>query len=487
MPYGNDEKAQTAGTSGAEREESNTARDARIRELAACVLENARTKLLLHLRFLDRALCELKLEESAKGRISTDGKNLYYDPEYVLVRYREEQEFTCRVWLHVLMHCLFFHMETGEKTDSRMWDLAADIFSENLTASLYPEGMTHPVRMYRQQEIRRLKEKLRMDSAETVYRDLTEDPPDPQLYAELKELVSLDDHGIWRERPASGDGTAAGGRRTREKYAETAAAEENSRSDAAGGPEGSAAVWKRIAGEMQEELLARSREMGDRSADFMRSLGVLTRRRTDYRDFLRKFAVRSEVLHTSPEEFDYIFYNYGLELYRDTPLIEPLEYREDRKIRDFVIVIDTSGSVSGKPVKRFLEETWQVLKTREAFAERFQLHILQCDAFVKRDDVIVNQREFDRFMEELTLRGFGGTDFRPAFVYVEELRREHKIRDLKGMLYFTDGLGIFPEKPPDYLTAFLISDTESYSLAGIPAWAITAVMDREKLAVYERR
>lgn len=61
-------------------------------------------------------------------------------------------------------------------------------------------------------------------------------------------------------------------------------------------------------------------------------------------------------MHTSLDEFDYIYYTYGLELYKDTPLIEPLEYREDKKIRDFVVVIDTSGSVQGDMVQLFLQK-----------------------------------------------------------------------------------------------------------------------------------
>ena len=58
-------------------------------------------------------------------------------------------------------------------------------------------------------------------------------------------------------------------------------------------------------------------------------------------------------------------------------------------------------------------------------------------------------------MENLTLKGEGGTDFRPAFIYVEELMREHVFSNLKGLLYFTDGKGIYPAKKPPYETAFV--------------------------------
>ena len=49
-------------------------------------------------------------------------------------------------------------------------------------------------------------------------------------------------------------------------------------------------------------------------------------------------------------------------------------------------------------------------------------------------------------MEDLTLYGRGGTDFRPAFEYIEELRKNGELTKLDGMLYFTDGMGVYPRK-----------------------------------------
>ena len=38
--------------------------------------------------------------------------------------------------------------------------------------------------------------------------------------------------------------------------------------------------------------------------------------------------------------------------------------------------------------------------------------------------------------------GGGGTDFRPAFARIAQLRQDGALRDLQGVLYFTDGKGI---------------------------------------------
>ena len=96
-------------------------------------------------------------------------------------------------------------------------------------------------------------------------------------------------------------------------------------------------------------------------------------RYVDYRKFLRKFAHYRETLGSNPEEFDYIYYTYGLELYHDMPLIEPLEYREDRRIQEFAIAIDTSGSVSQSRIQRFLESTVSILKSQETFDHKMKI------------------------------------------------------------------------------------------------------------------
>ena len=52
------------------------------------------------------------------------------------------------------------------------------------------------------------------------------------------------------------------------------------------------------------------------------------RSRRNYRDFLKKFTMLREEMHCSPDEFDLNFYTYGLRLYGNMPLIEPVETRE---------------------------------------------------------------------------------------------------------------------------------------------------------------
>ena len=103
------------------------------------------------------------------------------------------------------------------------------------------------------------------------------------------------------------------------------------------------------------------------------------------------------------------------------PLIEPLESREVTKISEFVIVIDTSYSTNGPLVQKFLEETFQIIQERDSFFHKSQIRIIQCDNQVHSDTIIKEQRDIPKLLHNFELIGGGGTDFRPAFSYINKL------------------------------------------------------------------
>ena len=137
-------------------------------------------------------------------------------------------------------------------------------------------------------------------------------------------------------------------------------------------------------------------------------------------------------------------------------------------------------SCSGELVRRFLEETYTVLSEENSFFRKVNIHIIQCDEAVQTDVKITRAEELAQYMEQLELKGEGGTDFRPAFAYVDRLRAEHAFDNLRGVLYFTDGKGIFPEKMPPYETAFVFLE-EDYEEVEVPSWAIKLILSEEDL------
>lgn len=239
--------------------------------------------------------------------------------------------------------------------------------------------------------------------------------------------------------------------------------------------------WEEIAKQIEMSLETFAREWGEEAGSLLANLAFANRRRYDYDDFLRRFMAVSERMRINMDEFDYVYYTFGLDTYGNMPLIEPLEYKETQVIRDFVIAVDTSESVRGDLVKSFVEHTFAMLKSSEDSLREVDVHVIQCDSRVQSDLRIRDAADVDRMMEGFQVRGFGGTDFRPVFDYVEMLRRRGELADLKGLIYFTDGLGQFPEKTPGYDVAFVFVEDEGRDTAPAPPWAMKLVLTSDEV------
>ena len=197
----------------------------------------------------------------------------------------------------------------------------------------------------------------------------------------------------------------------------------------------------------------------------------------DFSRYLRRFSTTREEIRLDPDGFDYIPYYYGLKRYGNMPLIEPLEYTESHKVEDLVIAIDTSGSCTRSIVERFLAEIERILMRSEFFFRKMNVHIIQCDAIIQSHDAIRSLEQWKRYTKDLTIRGRGGTNFTPVFELVGRLIEKGDLRHLKGLLYFTDGDGVYPKQEPPYETAFVFTTREALGRAGVPDWIIPLCLD----------
>ena len=282
-----------------------------------------------------------------------------------------------------------------------------------------------------------------------------------------------DGSGSGQEEPDEGDGSG------RKKQGD-GQGEPDEGGSSGSGRESLAEDWKQISEKAQMDMETFQKGKGDRAGSLMQNLQEVNREKYDYRSFLRKFAVMGEAMQINDDEFDYIFYTYGLQTYRDMPLIEPLEYKEVKRIREFVIAIDTSGSVSGPLVQKFIQKTYNILMESESFFSRVNIHIIQCDAQIQEHVKITSREEFEQYLKTMTLRGFGGTDFRPVFSFVDELIAQKEFTNLRGLIYFTDGYGTFPARQPDYHTAFVFVE-DGFAIPSVPVWAIKLVLRSDEI------
>ena len=238
--------------------------------------------------------------------------------------------------------------------------------------------------------------------------------------------------------------------------------------------------WEDIAKQIEMDLQSFSQGKGDNSKALSQNLAIANRRLANYYDFLRQFATMGEDMKINDDEFDYIYYTYGMDTYGNMPLVEPLEYQESNRVREFVIALDTSGSCSGELIRNFVTRTYDILRESEGFGDKVNIHLIQCDNKIQADLKIENVQDLEKYCQQFQAFGFGGTDFRPVFEYVNELCDQGEFENLRGLIYFTDGLGTFPTTPPAYETAFVFMD-DGASRIDVPPWAMKVVMDEEEI------
>ena len=418
------------------------------------ILKNSRNELYINMRFLDNALSSLVYEGDGEIKLlGTDGRLLFYQPRELMELFCKGHELVNRAYLHSLFHCVFLHVfpreEKGLKPDREYWDLACDVAVEEILDGLYLKCIHIPQSAARRQAKALLLKEGRVVTAQRVYRRLQKLHLPQNRMDELKREFTVDDHRKWYETPPG--------------HPKTQMLRNN---------------WEDIRNKMQTEMETFSKEAAKDGKSLMDQLSAENRQRYDYKEFLRKFSVLKEEMKVDMDAFDYIYYQYGMELYGNMPLIEPLETKEERRVEDFVIVLDTSMSCKGELIQKFLEETYSVLSETESFFRRIHVHIIQCDDKIQSDTLIENAKQLEQYMKNVTIKGQGGTDFRPPFAYVQELLRQKKFTKLRGLIYFTDGYGTFPAKKPDYETAFVFLK-EDYRDIDVPPWAIKLILGEE--------
>lgn len=416
-------------------------------KLAAKVLQLARDSIVIHMRFMDAALSGLQpVQKEKQNCVFCDGAHIYYDPLFILSAYKEEPSSIVHMYLHMLLHCIFHHQYQYGKLEKDDWNLAADIAVENIILELEISSAGVKKDRERKEKLRILKKQSGALTAEKIYRNFRTHPLSEDGRAELTELFYADEHSFWQQTE-------------RLEVNET--------------------QWKKISERIKTDLKTFSKEKNN-SESLEENLKEATRQRYDYGTILRRFMVMGEERCVNEDEFDYVYYTYGLARYGNMPLIEPLEYKETKKVKEFVIVLDTSASCRGKIVQAFLKRTYGIFQEGENFFHKINVHIIQCDNEVQSDTKITCKEEFDGFLKKGKLKGFGGTDFRPAFTYVASLKERGEFDNLKGMIYFTDGFGIYPEQMPDYDSIFVFLG-EDDTRGQVPPWAIQVVLEEEDL------
>lgn len=468
-----------------------------MKEIANKCLKQVKNRLYFNHKSLSPAIYRMPIEflDAGCGIFGTDATQIYADPMNIIIRYKKSPEEMMRVYLHMLFHCIYLHPFVSNKKgiDETVWNIAMDICAEAAVMRLIDDDKNKSFSIDgdddRKHILDAIKAKVKMFIPEILYKELMSG--NYELY-DLLALFHMDEHLWMNGNSGSGNGNGKGdsknngddnddqndnqngggsGNKNRDQNQQNRG---NSNQNQQKKQEWSD-VSRQIAADMQS-----FHQQGKNAGSTIQEIDYLTQDKMDYEEFLRQFSVMEEKMKINMDEFDYMYYTYGLSMpgNKKKLLIEPLEYKDEKVVKEFVIAIDTSGSCSGELVKRFLNKTYSILKESESFASRVNIHIVQCDARVQNDAKITNMEDMERFMKSMKLYGFGGTDFRPVFQYVDDLIKKKEFTNLCGLIYFTDGYGTYPTKPTPYKTAFAF--LEDYNQRDVPPWALSVYWKDEE-------
>ncbi len=442
------------------------------------IWNSVKTELLLSMRFMAPALSVLEIrQEMSTTSVGTDGEGVLYNPNYVFKTYVEDPSKLNRTYLHMLMHCMFRHMYyAAEYADKELWDLACDIAVEHILDSMDYQCIYRVSSDLRERWYGKLEGNLKVLTAEKIYHFLEEHcewlvntPEDENLITEdawnrLVREFKLDDHDFWdrmedkkkdEDEPPKPDIDMQ--MRMRLRRANKKEAEE---------------AWKNTARRIKNDIASLGDEKSAETGSLKFYLKADIQDKVYYTEFLNHIAVVREEIRIDPDSFDYGLYNYGMEIYGNMPLIEENEYSETHKVDELVIAIDTSASCSEELVQTFLNETAGILMRSDSFFRQIHVHIIECDNRVQNDILIKQPHQMEEYAENFEVSGGYGTDFRPVFSYVEELRKKGQLKHLRGLMYFTDGFGDYPDIPTDYDTAFVFPADRVTGADKMPTWAI---------------
>lgn len=459
-----------------------------------------------------------------EAALGTDGSHLYYEPSLLCAQFLQLPDRLKRAYLHVHVHCLCLHVfqarirqeypeknllentdrnpflsdrppvpekqnrqgpvkqrqisENGKlrnentipKYQKNLWDQACDLSAELMTGLLLGEDQNH---------CSNADLLLKPDHFKSDYLNASSLLPLLEASPALRELAaqcSCDTHQFWYEDVPDTESNLEQARASAENNSRREASAAGHRSSFLRMQEALEAKWlkqrRRLNTFLSNGAGQRNQEAGQNTED----AALQKRDEMDYRKFLHQFAVPREEPILDTDSFDYIPYCYGLTYYENMPFLEPLEYSEVNRLDELAIAIDTSGSCSGQIVRRFLEETWNILRQKENFFSRMRLHLIQCDSMIQDHQIFTSVEQWEEALPHLKIQGLGNTDFRPVFDYLNTLIRKKEIRRLRGLLYFTDGDGIYPRSRPPFDTAFVFLNRR-LEKQKIPDWGIRLNLD----------
>jgi len=407
------------------------------KNLAEKRISDARARMLATQQFFGVIGLELNLvlrTDLPFKTMGVDGKNLFYDPDFVL---GEAIENVRGVVLHEVLHVALDHLVRVEGRDFSLWNQAADYSINSIV--LDQPGMGLPEGALYRPEFRGL-------TAEVIYDRLLQEQKDEQ---EKKDNEDSDDDsesgdeggGEGSDSQAPGQGEAPG--------------------EGKGEPE-----WRDYHGEVKgddiDEMRAKvesafdnlsSEEQGKVPGDIRRLIDK-RRSQVDWREYLRATTIdvmaREDYSYKRPSRR-----SHGAGCYLPSLIGET-----NTKL---MVIVDTSASVGKEDLDQFCAEIDAV----KEYADRTDVVSVDTRVHYPIDTI----GKGDSIAESVKPRGGGGTSFDAPF---EDINAG-KLESPEMAIYLTDGYCSFPKQQPSFPVLWVVT-RNGCDLANIP-WGMKLRLD----------
>lgn len=387
------------------------------------LVSDARRALVLDHPFFGVLSLKLVLvEDSSHKTLATDGKKLFFNPTYVAALSRFE---LAGVVAHEVLHCANGHVWRRENRDAKVWNHACDYA---INPIVLDAGMVLPKGLLNDSKYKGM-------SAEEIYAHLIEEP---------QQSESQDGSSAGQGAGSAGaPGGNSGDNGDQEQEGQGNDHPDGSEcGEVLDAPENSSPEMEADWSSAVLSAAKRAEGMGRLPAGIERRVEEIRNPPQDWRANLRRFVQQNASNDYSWRQPNSRFMHAGLYMPALRSEVMP----------PMVIAIDTSGSIDELIISQFAREIDGIA----AEMQPEKVHVVYCDNMIHGVDT------FERG-EPVTLnpKGFGGTDFRPVFDWVEKEGIQPSC-----LVYLTDLEGAFPDTPPGY--AVLWGSTSGDYLA--PPW-----------------
>jgi len=381
-------------------------------------IEKAKAKLMLDHPYFGTLASALKLEKNNELlTFSSDGESMFYNSEYVDKLEVPEVEF---MMANGAMHAVLKHQYRASERTNWLWQTATDYVVNGM---LVKNGMQLPV--YANYE-----EKFDGMYAEEVYEMLRAEMNSDEEYAsdtEQTEQISESDD-VHAENLTMQEELIESNDTDNTEYDSSDMTEEiNITPDV-----------ESLSEEMKEhfeQIFQKLNRQGNLPQDLNLVVPEYFSHKVNWRELLYGYiaSYAKSTYSFMPPNMKYLYRGIYL------PSLSSDLLR-------IVIAIDTSGSVDEMLLGEFLAEINSIMHSYP----NYEIDVITADAKVQSHKVFLPGENL-----EYEVSGRGGTDFRSVFAYIDSYIDYPTL-----LLYFTDGMGIFPENEASYDVMWIMPEVK---------------------------